>query len=86
MKEKKYQSVHCYYCGRLVRIDKAVVLRISPRIKLDVPEDQRPFLIQTQPIKIYICPACARYRGISRKDIRNKEKEKEILTKLGIEI
>jgi len=86
MKEKKYSTVHCYYCGRLVRIDKAIVLRVTPRIKLDVSEDQKPFLTQLQTIKIYICPACARYRGISKRDLKNKEKEKEILTKLGIEI
>ncbi|RDD52149.1 hypothetical protein BA065_03225 [Nanoarchaeota archaeon NZ13-N] len=84
MRAKKYSNVHCYYCGRLVRIDKAVVLRVSPRIRLDVSDDQKPFLVQVQPIKIYICPACARYRGITKKDLRNKEKE--ILTKLGIEI
>jgi len=86
MKNKKYSTVHCYYCGRLVRTDKAIVLRITPRVKLDVPEDQRPFLTQLQTVKIYICPACARYRGISRRDLKNKEKEKEILTKLGIEL
>ncbi|MEM1634306.1 MAG: hypothetical protein QXR54_01525 [Nanopusillaceae archaeon] len=85
MKNKKYQNVTCYYCGRLTRIDKAIELRVGTRFKLDVPDDQKPFLIQTNIVKIYICPACARYRGISRKDLKIKEKEKEILTKLGIE-
>lgn len=86
MKNKKYQSVHCYYCGRLVRLDKAIVLNISPKIKLDIPEAEGPKIVLTAPVKIYICPACARYRGISRKDIKSLEREKDLLKKLGIEM
>ncbi|BFI73718.1 hypothetical protein YN1_7050 [Nanoarchaeota archaeon] len=86
MKEKKYQYVPCYYCGRMVRLDKAIKLVISPKLKPDVSEGQNPTLIISSPMKIYICPACARYRGISRKDIKNKQKEQEILKKLGIEV
>jgi len=86
MKDKKYEYVHCYYCGRLVRLDKAIKLTISPKLKPDVSGEHSPTLILSSPIKIYICPACARYRGISKQDIKNKNKEQEILKKLGIEI
>ncbi|MGC9133591.1 MAG: hypothetical protein ACP5GJ_04285 [Nanopusillaceae archaeon] len=86
MKDKKFQYVPCYYCGRMVRLDKAIKLVISPKLKPDVAEGQNPTLIISSPMKIYICPACARYRGISRKDIKNKNKEQEILKKLGIEV
>ncbi|MGB9674753.1 MAG: hypothetical protein ACP5G1_02105 [Nanopusillaceae archaeon] len=67
-------------------MDKAIKLVISPRLKLDVPQEQSPQLVISSPTKIYICPACARYRGISKKDIKNKNREVDILKKLGIEI
>lgn len=86
MKDKKYETVHCYYCGRLVRKDKAVVIYVTPKLKPDVSQDQSPSIIMASPMKIYICPACARYRGISRKELKLKEKGTEILKKLGIEI
>ena len=86
MKDKKYGYVHCYYCGRLVRLDKAIKLTISPKLKPDVSGEHSPTLILSSSVKIYICPACARYRGISKKDIKNKNKEQEILKKLGIEM
>lgn len=86
MKDKKFETVNCYYCGRLVRLDKAVVIYVSPKLKPDVPNEQSPVLIMSSPMKIYICPACARYRGISKKELRIKEKGEEILKKLGIEI
>ncbi|GEM_PF-1389024 len=86
MKDKRFQYVRCYYCGRMTRLDKAIVLNISARLKPDVPEGQEPAFIITNPVKVYICPACARYRNISKKDIRDRMKEKDILKKLGIEI
>ena len=86
MKSKKYKYVHCYYCGRMARLDKAIKLTISPKLKPDVSGEYSPKLILSSPIKIYICPACARYRGISKQDIKNKNKEQEILKKLGIEM
>ncbi|WP_231434201.1 hypothetical protein [Candidatus Nanopusillus massiliensis] len=67
-------------------MDKAIKRTISPKLKPDVSAEQIPMLILSSPIKIYICPAFARYRGISKKDIKNKNKEQEILKKLGIEI
>ncbi|BBL45501.1 30S ribosomal protein S26e [Nanobdella aerobiophila] len=86
MKDKKYQYTSCYYCGKMTRMDKAIKLSISARLKPDITGDQAPSMIISSPMKIYICPACARYRGISKKDIRNKNKEQEILKKLGIEV
>lgn len=86
MKDKKFGTVNCYYCGRLVRIDKAIVLYVSPKIKPEGLSEGSAGIIQTAPVKIYICPACARYRGISRKDLKSKAKEQDILKKLGIEV
>lgn len=86
MKNKKFQYVHCYYCGRLTRLDKAVVLTVGPRLKPDVPDTDAPKIIMSNPIKVYICPACARYRGISKKSVGKIEKENDILKKLGIEV
>jgi len=84
MKYKRYQYVDCYYCGRLVRLDKAIVLTVSPRLRPEVPENQTPLAIITAPRKIYVCPACARFRGLTKKVI--KEKGVELFKRLGIEV
>lgn len=81
---KRYQYVNCYYCGRFVRLDKAIILTVSPRLKPEVPENQAPLAIIAAPRKIYVCPACARFRGLTRKVI--KEKGTELFKRLGIEI
>ncbi len=84
--KRKYQYVTCYYCGRRTRRDKAIVLYVSPRLVPDVKESERPEAILAHPRKIYVCPACARYRGLSRRDLMSREKTRDVLKKLGIEI
>jgi len=85
MKYKGYQYVACYYCGRQTRLDKAIVLYVSPKlVSPDIPESQKPLTVQTAPRKIHVCPSCARFRGITKKVVR--EKGPELLKRLGIEI
>ena len=83
MKYKRFQYVTCYYCGRKTRLDKAIVIHASPRIIPETTEQNRPLAVITAPRKIYVCPSCARFRGLSKKTIKA---ESELLKKLGIDI
>ena len=63
------QSVFCGYCGRRVPKYKTVAifkgLRINdPVIKSEMGLRQGLSLMQS---KIYVCPGCARARGVQKK-------------------
>ena len=85
MRDKGYQYVSCYYCGKLTRYDKAITLYVSPKlVSPDIPDNQKPLAVLVAPKKIYVCPSCARFRGLSRKV--TSRGGQDLLKKLGIEI
>ncbi len=55
------KRVHCSYCGKLVPRYKAIVRYKSFFIKDPLLKDVKMLSLKR---KIYICPACARFRGI----------------------
>ena len=83
MKFKRFQYVTCYYCGKKTRLDKAVIIYASPKIIPETTEQNKPLAVITAPRKIYVCPSCARFRGISKRSIKTKS---DLLKKLGIEV
>ena len=57
------KNVRCYYCGRVVPKEKAYVVYLKPNLTGDLSEKEVLGAFSTTR-KIYVCPSCARYRGI----------------------
>jgi len=76
------QFVYCYFCGRRLPRSKAIPVIIRPNLVPEVKESEKPVLVMAAPIKAYVCPSCARFRGIHRSDwirqLKEEEKEREL--------
>ncbi len=65
----KITYVTCYYCGRKVPRDKAVVMYKRPRF---LPPNVEVDFVGFDVEKVYVCISCAKHRGISFADWRRK--------------
>ncbi|AAR38898.1 NEQ043 [Nanoarchaeum equitans Kin4-M] len=64
------KTVRCYYCGRILPKEKAYVIYTKPNVAGELSENE-VIAVFSQKRKIYVCPSCARHRGIKdhRKEV-----------------
>lgn len=68
----KITYVTCIYCGRKVPRDKAIPIYKKPSWLSVIDKNQEIEFVGWGAEKVYVCISCAKHRGISFKDWREK--------------
>ena len=68
----KITYVTCIYCGRKVPRDKAIPLYKKPSWLAALDNTQEIEFVGWGAEKVYVCISCAKHRGISFRDWREK--------------